>query len=146
VQDGDGTKLRARAVGVNGLAMTLLFNKGSERNKRRSLRSNMPKAEALVWARLRDRQVEGLKFRRQYSVGAFVLDFYCPELKLAVEIDGLSHRRDGAPEYDADRQLFLEGTGISVVRVTNERVYQNLDAAIRVIVDAIGCLRLRQDV
>jgi very-short-patch-repair endonuclease len=126
--------------------MTLLYNKVSEQNKRRSLRSNMPKAEALVWARLRDRQVEGRKFRRQYSVGAFAVDFYCPQLKLAIEIDGPSHRRDGVPEYDAERQLFLEGKGINVVRVTNERVYQDLDAAIGFIVEAIGDLGVGKDV
>jgi very-short-patch-repair endonuclease len=126
--------------------LTQLYNKVSERYKRRSLRSNMPKAEALVWARLRDRQVEGCKFRRQYSVGAFVVDFYCPELKLAVEIDGPSHSRDGVPEYDTERQLFLEGKGITVVRVTNERVYQDLDGAIGLIVEAIGCVRVGKDV
>jgi very-short-patch-repair endonuclease len=126
--------------------MTLLYNKVSEQNKRRSLRSNMPKAEALVWARLRDRQVEGCKFRRQYSVGAFAVDFYCPQLKLAIEIDGPSHRRDGVPEYDAERQLFLEGKGITVVRVTNERVYQDLDAAIGFIVEAIGDQGMGKDV
>jgi very-short-patch-repair endonuclease len=126
--------------------LTQLYNKVSEQYKRRSLRSNMPKAEALVWARLRDRQVEGYKFRRQYSVGAFVVDFYCPELKLAIEIDGPSHWMDGIPEYDAQRQLFLEGKGITVVRVTNERVYQDLDGAIGLIVAAIGDLRARKNV
>jgi very-short-patch-repair endonuclease len=126
--------------------LTQLYNKVSERYKRRSLRTNMPKAEGLVWARLRDRQVEGYKFRRQYSVGAFVVDFYCPELKLAIEIDGPSHRMDGAPEYDAQRQLFLEGKGITVLRVTNVQVYQDLDAAIGLIVSAIGDLGVGQDV
>ena len=126
--------------------MTQLFNKVSEMNKRRSLRTNMPKAEGLVWARLRDRQVEGYKFRRQYSVGAFVVDFYCPELKLAIEVDGPSHLRDGIPEYDAERQLFLEGKGMTVVRVTNAQVYQDLNAAIGFIVAAIENLREGKDV
>jgi very-short-patch-repair endonuclease len=126
--------------------LTQLYNKVSERDKRRSLRTNMPQAEGLVWARLRDRQVEGYKFRRQYSVGAFVVDFYCPELKLAIEIDGPSHRMDGVPEYDAQRQLFLEGKGITVLRVTNARVYQDLDAAIGLIIAAIGVLRVGKDV
>lgn len=105
----------------------------------------MPKAEGLVWARLRDRQVEGYKFRRQYSVGAFVVDFYCPALKLAIEIDGPSHWMDGVPEYDAQRQLFLEEKGINVVRVTNARVYEDLDTVIGLIVEAIGDLRARKD-
>lgn len=126
--------------------MTRLYNKSAERNKRRSLRSNMPKAEALVWARLRDQQVEGCKFRRQYSVGVFVVDFYCPELKLAVEIDGPSLQRDGGAEYDSERQLFLEGKGINVLRVTNAQVYQDLNAAIELIIAAIGDLGVGKDV
>jgi very-short-patch-repair endonuclease len=126
--------------------MTRLYNKSAERNKRRSLRSNMPKSEALVWARLCDRQVEGYKFRRQYSVGVFVVDFYCPELKLAVEIDGPSHQRDGGAEYDSERQLFLEGKGINVLRVTNAQVYQDLNAAIELIIAAIGDLGVGKDV
>ncbi len=91
----------------------------------------------MIWERLRNRQVDGYKFRRQYSVGAFVVDFYCPELKLAIEVDGDSHLRDGAPEYDVERQLFLEAKGIRVLRVTNEQVYEDLDAAIGLIRSAI---------
>jgi very-short-patch-repair endonuclease len=123
-----------------------LYNKVSQRYKRRSLRSNMPKAEEWVWARLRDQQVEGYKFRRQYSVGAFVVDFYCPELRLAIEIDGPSHEMDGIPEYDAQRQLFLEEKGITVLRVTNAQVYKDVDAAIRAIVAAIGYLEVEKNV
>ena len=87
--------------------MTELYNKTSEKEKRRSLRHNMPPAEKLVWGRLRDCQVEGCKFRRQYSISIFVVDFYAPELKLAIEIDGESHFGDEARIYDVERQSFF---------------------------------------
>ena len=64
----------------------------------------MPPAEQLVWARLKGKQVENCKFRRQYSVGAFVVDFYAVEIKLAIEIDGDSHFSDGAEVADGERQ------------------------------------------
>ncbi|NET47902.1 MAG: endonuclease domain-containing protein [Merismopedia sp. SIO2A8] len=113
--------------------MTKLYNKTSEREKRRSLRSNMPPAEKLVWARLRGQQVEGCKFRRQYSIGGFVVDFYAPELKLAIEIDGESHAGEDAQAYDAERQAFLESKGTCVLRFTNQQVYEELDGVVEAI-------------
>ncbi len=64
--------------------MTELYNKTSEKDKRRFLRNNMPPAEILVWARLKGKQVEECKFRRQYSIDKFVVDFYTTELRLAI--------------------------------------------------------------
>jgi very-short-patch-repair endonuclease len=110
--------------------MTELYNKTSEKDKRQSLRNNMPPAEKLIWARLRGRQVEGCKFRRQYSIGAFVVDFYVPKLKLAIEIDGSSHDGEAAQVYDAERQAFLESKGTKFLRFTNQQVYEELDAVI----------------
>ena len=71
--------------------MTKHFNKLSEKGKRRNLRQNQTEAEKLVWRFLRKRQLLETKFKRQFSVDHFVIDFYCPELKLAVELDGASH-------------------------------------------------------
>ncbi|NEZ65094.1 DUF559 domain-containing protein [Leptolyngbyaceae cyanobacterium CCMR0082] len=71
--------------------MTKIYNKNSQKLNRQNLRRQMPKAEVILWIRLRRRQIAGVKFRRQYSVARFVLDFYCPELKLAIEIDGPTH-------------------------------------------------------
>ena len=68
--------------------MTKHFNKLSEKGKRRNLRQNQTEAEKLVWRFLRKRQLLETKFKRQFSVDHFVIDFYCPELKLAVELDG----------------------------------------------------------
>ncbi len=101
----------------------------------------MPPAEQLVWARLKGRQVEDCKFRRQYSVGAFVIDFYSVEIKLAIEIDGDSHFRDGADVYDLERQSLIEAARIQFLRFTNTQVYEELDAVIELISQMICDLR-----
>ncbi|WP_258169573.1 endonuclease domain-containing protein [Nostoc sp. 'Peltigera membranacea cyanobiont' N6] len=80
--------------------MTQLYNKNSEIEKRRQLRQNIIKAEKLIWDKIRDRQLENCKFRRQYSVDKFIIDFYNSELKLAIEIDGESYLQKGTAEYD----------------------------------------------
>jgi very-short-patch-repair endonuclease len=121
--------------------MTKLYNKTSEKDKRQSLRNNMPPAEQLVWARLKSRQIEGCKFRRQYSVGAFVIDFYSVAIKLAIEIDGESHFQDGAEIYDRERQSLIESAGVRFVRFTNQQVYEELDSVLESISQMICALR-----
>ena len=121
--------------------MTKLYNKTSEKEKRQSLRNNMPPAEQLVWARLKGKQVENCKFRRQYSVGAFVMDFYTVEIKLAIEIDGDSHFTDGAEVADRERQSLIESSGIRFLRFTNRQVYEELDAVIEGISQMVCTLR-----
>jgi len=121
--------------------MTKLFNKTSEKLKRQELRRNLTKAEAIVWQKLRCKQIENCKFRNQYSVAQFVLDFYSPEIKLGIEIDGESHFQDGAAHYDKERQIFIESTGISFLRFTNNEVYQNLNGVLEVIAQKIRDLR-----
>lgn len=71
--------------------MTIHCNKTSEKNKRRQLRNNATEAEKRLWQHLKGRQLDGFKFRRQHSIDSYVVDFYCPQVKLAVEIDGESH-------------------------------------------------------
>jgi len=121
--------------------MTKFYNKSSEKEKRRSLRQNTTNAEMLVWSKLKGKQVASCKFRRQYSVGAFVIDFYCPELKLAIEIDGETHFQDGAEAYDQARQQFIEKFGIQFLRFTNQQVYENLEGVIEVIAQMVQSLR-----
>lgn len=77
-----------------------------------TIRRNLCKAEAIMWRYLSRRQMLGYKFRRRYGVDQYVIDFYCPELKLAVEIDGETHFRAGPKEYDEIRQKHLEQYGI----------------------------------
>ena len=107
-----------------------IFNKTSEKAKRRKLRNNMPKAESVLWYYLRRKQLEGYKFRRQYSVGKYVIDFYCPRFKLAIEVDGASHFWPGAAEYDKRRQKYIESFGIKFLRFTNTDVYENIDGVL----------------
>ena len=123
------------------ITMTKLYNKSSEKFKRQQLRTEMTEAEKRLWKQIRNRQLENCKFRRQYSVAAFVLDFYSPEIKLALEVDGDSHFVDGAVEYDAERQEFIEAARINFLRFTNEDVYHNLEGVLEVIVEGIQSLR-----
>ncbi|MBD2165154.1 endonuclease domain-containing protein [Calothrix membranacea FACHB-236] len=121
--------------------MTKLYNQTSQKSKRQALRNNMPLAEKMIWAKLRNQQIQGCKFRRQYSIDAFVVDFYTPELKLAIEIDGDSHYQDGIPEYDRERQLFLESKGTKVLRFTNQEIYKDLDGVVERIREVICQMR-----
>ena len=113
--------------------MTRVFNQTSEKEKRRELRSHLPKAETILWGKIRDRKILGYKFRRQYSVGAFVIDFYCPVLRLAIEIDGDSHFQEGSAEYDRERERTIESFGIRFLRFRNVEIFENL----QVVLDAI---------
>jgi very-short-patch-repair endonuclease len=121
--------------------MTKLYNKTSEKDKRQSLRNNMPPAEQLVWARLKGKQIGNCKFRRQYSVGVFVIDFYAVEIKLAIEIDGDSHFTDGAEVADRERQSSIESSGIRFSRFTNRQIYEELDAVVEEISRIVYTLR-----
>ena len=97
----------------------------------------MPDAEVILWSRLKGRQLLGCKFRRQYSVGSFVVDFFSPEVKLGIELDGDSHFQVGAAEYDQKRQQFVESFGIKILRFLNTEVYDNLDGVLEVIGEEI---------
>jgi len=122
--------------------MTKHYNKITEKEKRRQLRSNMTFCEKIVWVYLRKKQY-GYRFLRQYSVDAFVVDFYCPKLKLAVEIDGSVHNSNEQKEHDIERQNYIEKFGISFVRITNNELLGNPNKAFAKIEEAIKVLRHR---
>ena len=90
---------------------------------RKALRNHSTAAEAILWRCLKHSQVGGLKFRRQHSIGNYIMDFYCPSLKLAIELDGNIHNDRAVHEYDEARTRFLEENGITVIRFDNEHVY-----------------------
>jgi very-short-patch-repair endonuclease len=117
--------------------VTRIYNRTPEKNKRRMLRSNMPKAELILWSKLKSKGLDAYKFRRQYSVAKFVIDFYCPRLKLAIEVDGDSHFSEGSEICDKARQDFIESFGISFLRFTNKEIYENLDEVLVKIEDCI---------
>ncbi len=110
--------------------MTLHFNITPLKKRRRYLRNHLPKAEVLLWMHLSNKQTLGYKFRRQYSVDNFIIDFYCLELRLAIEVDGGSHFTRLARVHDRVRQRHIESFGIRFLRVMNEDVYGNLDAVL----------------
>ena len=118
--------------------MTAFFNRSPQKLTRRALRNDLPKAEALLWAQLRCKQVAGVRFHRQSNIGSYIVDFYCPPVRLAIEVDGDSHSQPGAELADRRRQRFIEGLGIRVMRVSNTAVYENLDAVVEGIAAVVG--------
>lgn len=101
----------------------------------RQNRHERPLAESLLWDRLRGRRLCGFRFRRQHSVGRFIVDFYCAERELIVEVDGPIH--EYMQEEDAIRQAFLESLGLRVIRFTNNEVISHIDDVVRRIEEAL---------
>jgi very-short-patch-repair endonuclease len=118
--------------------MTEFFNRSSEKGLRRRLRKELTPAEAQLWSRLRRGQLRGHRFRRQYSIGPYCVDFYCVQAKLAIEVDGDTHFTPEAKRYDAPRQDYIEAFGIRLLRFTNAEVYDNLDGVLEAIARALG--------
>lgn len=110
--------------------MDVLYNHPKFKDRRRELRRNMTKAECLVWEKLRGRRFLGLKFHRQYSVDRFILDFYCPKLRLAIELDGSVHDGD-AKIRDKERDAILLHHNIDVLRFKNELAISRMDTFIQ---------------
>src|SRR5260221_2218105 len=102
----------------------------------RQMRSEPTPAEVALWERLRGRKVAGCKFRRQHAIGKFIVDFYCLEKQLVVEVDGPIH--EYTQEEDAVRQEFLESLGLKVVRVSNDEVFGGMEGGIGGIVGKLG--------
>jgi very-short-patch-repair endonuclease len=110
-----------------------IYNSKSLEPNRKELRNALTPAEAYLWSHLKKSQLSGKKFRRQYSAGAYTLDFFCPEVRLAVELDGAPHFNVIRQELDAKRDLYLEGKGIIVLRFENREVFEDLDYVLGVI-------------
>ena len=127
--------------------MRKLFNLKPQKVKRQALRRNMPYPEQKLWYYLRKRFVRGYKFRRQHGIGPYIVDFYCPEKRLAIEIDGSQHIDS---ESDKERTVFLNAQEISVLRFWNNEVNINLEGVMLKIattlspsLSAKGRIRLR---
>jgi very-short-patch-repair endonuclease len=102
----------------------------------RRLRRNQTDAERVLWFRLRDRRLAGLKFKRQVPIDRFVVDFFCADGKVIVEIDGGQHDEDR--EHDANRTSALEAMGYLVLRFWNNDVMRNTDGALEVILGTVN--------
>ncbi|MBP6001887.1 MAG: endonuclease domain-containing protein [Pyrinomonadaceae bacterium] len=90
---------------------------------RDELRKSLTPAEASFWNLVKNSRLDGRKFRRQHSIGNYILDFYCPAEKLAVELDGSRHYSGEGSAYDRERSAFLESQGIRVIRFENKMVF-----------------------
>ena len=110
--------------------MTQHFNWITEKARRKELRNNPTEAEQKLWQYLKGKQVVGVKFRRQYSIDAYILDFYALSLKLAIEVDGPSHFTSRGIEPDENRTTHIEGFGIRVLRLTNDDVCENIEGVL----------------
>lgn len=113
--------------------MKNLHNRKSLKERRRELRNNLTPAEATLWKFLQRRQLMGKKFRRQHSVGPYILDFYCPEEKLAIELDGRYHFTTPGVVYDEQRTSYLSQQGIRVIRFENDEVFNATEAVLETI-------------
>lgn len=101
----------------------------------REMRNRMTDAEALLWMMLRNRRIAGAKFRRQHPVGRYILDFYCDEKRLGIELDGGQHSE--AVEYDKQRDSWLRVQGIQVLRFWNNQMLTETEVVLEVIYQAI---------
>ncbi len=124
--------------------MTQIFNQKGRTKLRQKLRKELSVFELRVWNFLRSRQIRGVKFRRQVSVENIVVDFYSPEIGLVLEIDGDSHYINSeAILKDKERDKYLKSLGLSVLRVTNLDVMENIEGCINKITEVIDQLKLK---
>ncbi len=96
----------------------------------RALRQKATEAEKALWQRLRNRKCGGLKFKRQHPIGHYIVDFYCAELRLVIEVDGGIHDLPDRQACDAARTEQLESLGLTVLRITNEQILSDMEAAL----------------
>ena len=115
--------------------MTITHNHPILKPRRIDLRKNQTPQEVLLWARLRNNQL-GLKFKRQHSVGPYILDFYCPDKKLAIELDGSQHLNN--KEYDQERTNYLLVLEIQTIRFWNNDVNINIDGVLQEIISRLS--------
>jgi very-short-patch-repair endonuclease len=110
-----------------------IHNRIQTKDKRRQLRNNQTKAESFLWRYLKNKGLSGRKFRRQHSVGNYLLDFYCPYEKIAIELDGENHYSDIGYNYDVKRDQFLSEMGITVIRIENKLLFTDIESVLETI-------------
>ena len=116
--------------------MTLPYNRNLKRTAR-SLRNNMTDAERKLWKYIRKREINNLQFYRQKVIGKYITDFYCHAAKLVIEVDGGQHYEEEGLEYDEQRDAFLEGLGLRVIRFSNLDVLKNIEGVIKKVIEVV---------
>lgn len=122
--------------------MDSIYNQKDLLERRRSLRHNQTEAEKVIWNIVRNKQLRNLKFFRQYSAGNYILDFFCPAIRLAIELDGGQHNETKHKEYDDARTEFLNSHNIVVLRFWNNDVLQNMEGVYEVICRTLDTIKL----
>jgi len=117
---------RPRTVPLDEHYMTIIYNIKALKDRRKRLRNKMTEAEIFLWSKIKNKQLAGYRFRRQYSVGRYIVDFYCPKLKLAIELDGGHHNQEEQIIYDEERTKYLNSLNIKVVRYWNHEVLKGI--------------------
>lgn len=112
----------------------LLYNKNLKQRSRR-LRKSMTDAERHLWTKIRMKQLKGYQFYRQKPIGDYIVDFYCPKIKLVIEVDGRQHFSDEMTEYDRIRDDHMSSLGLRVLRFTNTEVLTNIEGIIESIIE-----------
>jgi very-short-patch-repair endonuclease len=110
-----------------------VHNRLELKSYRKDLRNHLTPAEAELWKHIKDSQLKGKKFRRQHSIKNFIVDFYCPEEKLIIELDGQGHFQLSGEANDAERDSILKSMGFRVLRFENKEVFNRLDSVLEII-------------
>ena len=128
---GGGRSPAPKAAATGWGSFVSRFDRTPEKTRTaRELRQNSTDVERHLWNRLRSGQIDGHRFRRQHPVGPYVLDFYCPRLRLAIELDGGQHNLPPEIERDQRRDAWLAARGITVLRYWNSDVVENIDGVL----------------
>lgn len=102
---------------------------------RKELRKSLTPAEAYLWKQIQNKKLAGRKFRRQHSIDKYIVDFYCAEEALIIELDGEVHMNPTAQDYDEKRTTYLEKLGFTIIRFENRMVFENLSSVLQEIMD-----------
>ena len=114
------------------------FNRKAQKRIRQYLRNNATDAEKKLWEMLKGKQLLGYKFRRQQGIEEYVVDFYCPQGKLAIEIDGAKHSTPQQKKADLQRTKRIQSHNITVLRFSNTDVFENPDGVMSAIVESLN--------
>ncbi|MDO8581423.1 MAG: endonuclease domain-containing protein [bacterium] len=117
--------------------MEKLFNRKLQKSVRQKLRNTMTSGEQRLWAKLRARQLDGYKFRRQQGIGPYIVDFYCPDQSLVIEVDGDTHYDEVGKQHDAIRDACMKDRGICILRFTNKDIDDTIDGVLEKIVEVL---------
>ncbi|MEK7669043.1 MAG: DUF559 domain-containing protein [Patescibacteria group bacterium] len=112
-----------------------MYNNQIQKIRRQELRKNQTEAENILWLKIRNRQINNLKFYRQYSVGPYILDFFCPQIRLSIELDGEQHK--DTVIYDKERENFLKDKDIITIRFWNKEVLDSTEKVLNTIKEMI---------